>query len=381
MKIKKQKKIDIILYDRILFWIIISLMCVGLVMISSATISVGQHFFHDPFFFLKRKIMHIGLALFINLIILYMPINVWKRYSNFILLFIIFLLCLVLLIGNMVNGATRWIFFGAINIQPSEFSKLSLFFYLSYYLERKLKEVRNTFWGFLKPIIIMFIISFLLLLQPDFGTVVVLIITTFSLLFLSGVKFFQFLIMISIGIFFIFILIFIEPYRIQRILTFWNPWNDPFGLGYQLTQSLIAFGRGHLFGQGLGNSIQKLEYLPEAYTDFIFSIIAEELGYFFTMLILCVIFFFTLRGIFIGQEALKLNEKFSGFLACAISICLSVQTLINAGSATGILPTKGLTFPLISYGGSSLLVTSISMFILVRIDYEIRLKKIQAFTL
>jgi len=221
--------------------------------------------------------------------------------------------------------------------------------------------------------------SILLLAEPDLGTVVVLFFTTLSILFISGAKIGQFCIIIAISILTIILLILLEPYRIKRVLSFWNPWEDPFGNGYQLTQSLIALGRGNFLGQGLGNSIQKLDYLPDAHSDFIFSIIGEELGYIGAFLILLLIFSLALRAMYIGQKALEKEQIFSGFLACSIGIWFGFQTLINVGAVTGILPTKGLTLPFISYGGSSLIINSIAIFLLLRIDFEIRLKTSQAF--
>lgn len=226
---------------------------------------------------------------------------------------------------------------------------------------------------------VMLILAVLLLLQPDLGTVVVLFVTTLALLFLAGAKIWQFLAIIGTGIAAVVMLIIVEPYRVRRITSFLEPWEDPFGSGYQLTQSLMAFGRGDLLGQGLGNSVQKLEYLPEAHTDFIFSILAEELGYIGVVLVLLMVFFIAFRAMQIGRRALLLDQRFSGFLACSIGIWFTFQTLVNVGAAAGMLPTKGLTLPLISYGGSSLIIMSTAIVMLLRIDYESRLAQAQAF--
>jgi cell division protein FtsW len=210
--------------------------------------------------------------------------------------------------------------------------------------------------------------------------VVVLFVTTLAMLFLAGAKLWQFLAIIGSGIFAVVLLIIAEPYRMRRVTSFWNPWEDPFGSGYQLTQSLMAFGRGEFWGQGLGNSVQKLEYLPEAHTDFIFSIIGEELGYAGVVLALLMVFFVAFRAMSIGRRALEIDQRFSGFLACSIGVWFSFQALVNVGAAAGMLPTKGLTLPLISYGGSSLIIMSTAIVFLLRIDYETRLAKAQAFT-
>ncbi|MGP3061359.1 cell division protein FtsW, partial [Serratia ureilytica] len=277
------------------------------------------------------------------------------------------------------NGASRWIALGPLRIQPAELSKLSLFCYLASYLVRKVEEVRSNFWGFCKPMGVMVVLAVLLLAQPDLGTVVVLFITTLAMLFLAGAKMWQFLAIIGSGVFAVVLLIIAEPYRMRRVTSFWNPWADPFGSGYQLTQSLMAFGRGEFWGQGLGNSVQKLEYLPEAHTDFIFSILGEELGYIGVVLALLMVFFVAFRAMSIGRRALEIDQRFSGFLACAIGVWFSFQALVNVGAAAGMLPTKGLTLPLISYGGSSLLIMSTAIVLLLRIDYETRLTKAQAF--
>lgn len=196
-----------------------------------------------------------------------------------------------LIIGTTVNGASRWINIGFCYIQPAEFSKLSLFCYISNYLSRKIKEINNTLWSFSKPISITIILSILLIIQPDFGTVIILVTTTLTVLFLAGARIYYLLLIIFLNIFFVLSLILISPYRIRRIIYFWDPWLDPFDKGYQLTNSLMAFGRGSFWGQGLGNSLQKLNYLPEAHTDFVFSIVAEEMGYIGIIIILLMIFF------------------------------------------------------------------------------------------
>ncbi|AWK14654.1 cell division protein FtsW [Candidatus Fukatsuia symbiotica] len=368
-----------ILYDRILVWLSFGLAIIGLVMVTSASMPIGQRLANDPFLFAKRDAFYLTLAFAMSLVTLRIPLLIWQRYSNIILLVTTMLLVMVLFVGSSVNGASRWITMGPLRIQPAELSKLALFCYLSGYLVRKAPEVRRNFWGFCKPMGVMVALAVLLLAQPDLGTVVVLFITTLAMLFLAGAKLWQFLAIIGCGIFAVALLIIAEPYRISRVTSFWDPWSDPFGSGYQLTQSLMAFGRGELWGQGLGNSVQKMAYLPEAHTDFIFSILAEELGYSGVALTLLMVFFVALRAMSIGHRALKADQQFAGFLACSIGIWFSSQTLINVGAAAGILPTKGLTLPLISYGGSSLLIMSTAIVLLLRIDFETRLAKAQAF--
>lgn len=369
----------VILYDRVLVWLSLSISAIGLIMVISTSIPIGQSLYKDPFFFVKREIFYFFLIFFLSFFFLRIPIIYWKKKSKIILIVSIILLISVLLIGHSIHGSSRWINIGLLHIQPSEISKISSFCYISSYLSRKHKEVRNNFWGFFKPMSIVIIQSILLLAEPDLGSVIVIFFTSLSILFLSGAKIGQFLVIIFISIITIILLIIIEPYRIKRILSFWNPWEDPFGNGYQLTQSLMALGRGNFFGQGLGNSIQKLDYLPDAHSDFIFSIIGEELGYIGSVSVLLMIFGISFRAMYIGKKAIEKKQIFSGFLACSIGIWIGFQTLINVGAVTGILPTKGLTLPLISYGGSSLIINSIAIFFLLRIDFETKLRMAQAF--
>ncbi|MGL9733572.1 MAG: cell division protein FtsW [Symbiopectobacterium sp.] len=371
---------SIVMYDRTLLWLTFGLAVIGVVMVTSASMPVGQSLTCDPFFFAKRDAFYLGLAFALALITMRVPMEVWQRCSPILLLLTLVMLLVVLVVGSSVNGASRWITLGPLRVQPAELSKLALFCYLSSYMVRKVEEVRNNFWGFCKPMSVMVVLAVLLLAQPDLGTVVVLFITTLAMLFLAGAKLWKFLAIISCGMFALCLLIVAEPYRMRRVTSFWNPWEDPFGSGYQLTQSLMAFGRGELWGQGLGNSVQKLEYLPEAHTDFIFSILGEELGYIGVVLALLMIFFVAFRAMSIGKRALEIDQRFSGFLACSIGIWFSFQTLVNVGAAAGMLPIKGLTLPLISYGGSSLIIMSTAIVLLLRIDFETRLTKAQAFT-
>ncbi|KAA9002602.1 cell division protein FtsW [Affinibrenneria salicis] len=380
MGTRESDSLSYVLYDRTLLWLTFGLAVIGFVMVTSASMPVGQRLASDPFLFAKRDALYLGLAFALSLVTLRIPMDTWQRYSGVLLLLAMVMLLVVLVVGSSVNGASRWIAFGPLRIQPAELSKLALFCYLSSYMVRKVDEVRNNFWGFCKPMGVMVVLAVLLLAQPDLGTVVVLFITTLAMLFLAGARMWQFLAIIGCGIFAVGLLIVAEPYRMRRVTSFWNPWDDPFGSGYQLTQSLMAFGRGELWGQGLGNSVQKLEYLPEAHTDFIFSILGEELGYIGVVLALLMIFFVAFRAMSIGRRALEINQRFSGFLACSIGIWFSFQTLVNVGAAAGMLPTKGLTLPLISYGGSSLIIMSTAIVLLLRIDYETRLTMAQAFT-
>lgn len=362
------------LYDRQLVWISLGLMLTGLVMVTSASFPISSRLTDQPFHFMFRHAIFLVLALSASAVILQVPMRRWLEFSTWLLLLSIGLLIVVLVAGKSVNGASRWIPLGLFNLQPAEVAKLSLFIFMSGYLVRKSEEVRSSFFGgFIKPIIVFATLASLLLLQPDLGTVIVMLVTLFGMLFIAGAKLTQFLALMVVGLVAVATLIYIEPYRMRRVTSFMDPWDDPFGSGYQLTQSLMAFGRGEWFGQGLGNSIQKLEYLPEAHTDFVFAVLAEELGFVGVVLVLMLIFSLVLKAIYIGRKAFENNQLFGGYLAFGIGIWFAFQTLVNVGAAAGMVPTKGLTLPLISYGGSSLIVMAVAVSILLRIDHECRL--------
>ncbi|NUY56995.1 MULTISPECIES: cell division protein FtsW [Salinivibrio] len=367
-----------VLYDRQLVWTSLLLMVIGLVMVTSASLPVGLRLADAPFLFAKRHAFYLLVAMLAAVAVMYIPVKLWQRYSGYMLLISSILLLAVLVVGRSVNGAVRWISIAGINIQPAEIAKLSLFVFLAGYLVRRHGEVREHFRGFAKPLAVLLLFAGLLLIQPDLGSVVVMFVTTVGMLFMAGAKLWQFIALLMTGLTLVAGLIIAEPYRVRRVTAFLDPWQDPFGSGYQLTQSLMAFGRGGWFGQGLGNSIQKLEYLPEAHTDFVFAVIAEELGLVGVSVILCLIFFLVFKALFIGKHCLAQNQLFGGFLAFGIGIWFAFQTLVNVGAAAGMLPTKGLTLPLISYGGSSLVIMAVAVALLLRIDHEYRLATSQA---
>ncbi|NGZ65887.1 cell division protein FtsW [Vibrio aestuarianus subsp. cardii] len=363
------------LFDRQLVWIALGLMLTGLVMVTSASFPISSRLTEQPFHFMFRHAIFLMLALLTSSVVLQIPMKRWMQYSSVLLGLSFLLLIVVLLAGKSVNGASRWIPLGLFNLQPAEVAKLSLFIFMSGYLVRKHDEVRQTFFGgFMKPIMVFGTLAALLLGQPDLGTVVVMLVTLFGMLFIAGAKLSQFIALMVAGVMAVIGLIAAEPYRIRRVTSFLDPWEDPFGSGYQLTQSLMAFGRGEWFGQGLGNSIQKLEYLPEAHTDFVFAVLAEELGFVGVVLVLLLIFSLVLKAVLIGKKAFEHDQQFGGYLAFGIGIWFAFQTLVNVGAAAGMVPTKGLTLPLISYGGSSLIIMSVAVAILLRIDHECRLK-------
>jgi len=353
-----------------------SLMGIGLMMVASASIKEGPG--GDMYYFTKRHLIFLFICIGFGIGTLYVSLERWKDWSSRLLIGSLSLLFAVLAIGRTVNGAKRWIGFGFFNIQPAELAKLALIVFIASYLVRRSDEVRMNFFGFIKPLAVVFVMAFMLLLQPDLGSVIVLFVCTFGLLFIGGAKVYQFIGLILVGLAALVGLILFEPYRMRRVTSFLDPWADPFGSGYQLTQSLMAFGRGGLFGQGLGNSVQKLSYLPEAHTDFVFAILGEELGYTGVLAVLFLQLLLAMKALQIGRTALLRSRLYEGYLACGIGIWFSFQTVVNVGAAAGMLPTKGLTLPLVSYGGSSLIAITMAVAILLRIDFERRLDTNQA---
>lgn len=332
-----------VMFDRQLIWISLGLMLTGLIMVGSASFPISTRLTDQPFHFMLRHMLFVCLALGASSVVLRIQLDTWLKYSGKFLFVSILLLIAVLLVGKSVNGAARWLPLGIFNLQPAEVAKLSLFIFISGYLVRRHGEVRESFKGFVKPLIVLITLAFFLLLQPDLGTTIVMFVTTIGMLFIAGAKLWQFIALVMSGISLVIVLIIAEPYRMRRVTSFLDPWQDPFGSGYQLTQSLMAFGRGSWFGEGLGNSIQKLEYLPEAHTDFVFAVVAEELGFVGVTLILVLIFALVLKALLIGRKCLQHDQRFGGFLAFGIGIWFAFQTLVNVGAAAGIVPTKGLS--------------------------------------
>ncbi|MGY0592443.1 MAG: cell division protein FtsW [Paraglaciecola chathamensis] len=365
-------------YDVTLILLALSLMAIGLVIVTSASMPVASRLFDNPFHFAIRHGIYLALAIGAALTVMQIPMQWWRTSNGWLLLLGLVLLVAVLLVGRSVNGSTRWLAIGPITIQAAEPAKLFFFCYLAGYLVRRYEEVTENIKGFAKPLVVFFAFAFLLLMQPDLGTVVVMLCTTIGLLFLAGAKLWQFFGLAFAGGAAVTFLIMFEEYRMKRITSFLDPWADPFGSGYQLTQSLMAYGRGDLFGQGLGNSLQKLEYLPEAHTDFIMAILAEELGFAGVLTVLALMLGIVLKAMKMGSKALQNERPFDAYLAYSIGIWFSFQTAVNVGASAGILPTKGLTFPLLSYGGSSLIIMAAAVGLLVRIDFEMRVEGIQA---
>ncbi len=360
------------LYDRWIAIITLSLLAIGLLMVASASMVISDRQYGYPFHYFNRQAMNLLLGLTLAWVTTRIPLHVWKRFSGILFLLSLALLLAVLIpgIGKVVNGSRRWINLGFISLQVSEVLKLCAVLYLASYLQRYQEEVRQELKGFLKPMILTLIMSGLLLLEPDFGATVVITLTYMILLFLAGVRLWAFFVLLLLVGAALTLLVIFSPYRLERLTTFLNPWNNQFGSGYQLTQSLIAFGRGGLFGVGLGNSVQKLFYLPEAHTDFLFAVIAEELGLMGELAIV-VLFVLLIGRIFvIGRRAEQKHDLFSAYLSYGVALWLGLQTTINIGVNVGIMPTKGLTLPFISYGGSSMLINCLVIGLMLRVSYE-----------
>ncbi|GGI88710.1 putative lipid II flippase FtsW [Legionella impletisoli] len=362
------------LYDKWLILAVAALVMIGLMMVASSSVMISTRTFHQPFHYLIRQVCYLAFGLVMVFIILRTDSRVWEKLSIPLLLGCFILLILVLIpgIGRMVNGSRRWLSLGPIGVQVSELAKVTMIFYLSGYLVRQKSEVEESIMGFIKPMIILSVFSVLLLLEPDFGASVVITCTSMAMLFLTGVRLRYYVgLVFLVGLALAFLAI-SSPYRMTRLTAFLNPWADQFNTGYQLTQSLIAFGRGGWFGVGLGDSVQKLFYLPEAHTDFLFAVLAEELGLVGILLVIALYSILVIRGLIIGFNAYVQERLFAAYTAYGITFWLGLQAAINMGVNSGLLPTKGLTLPLMSYGGASMIVCLCVTAILVRIDHENR---------
>jgi cell division protein FtsW len=350
------------------------LLSLGFVMVASASMTIGDTCCQDPFFFVFRHAIALGLALSAGLLGFIIPINWWERMGPWLFLAGLGMLILVLIpgLGHNVNGATRWISLGPLNLQPSEFIKLLAVIYIAGYLVRHADDVTSKLSGFIRPMILVGIAAVLMLKQPDFGTTAVMMATVMGLLFLGGVSVMPFAVLFGTVLLGLAVLVITSPYRMRRVLSFLNPFEDPFNTGYQLSQALIGFGRGEWMGVGLGNGIQKQYFLPEAHTDFIATVIAEELGLLGMLAIICTFGFIAWRAFDIGARAQAVGNRFAAYCAQGIGLWLGLQAFINIGVNAGMLPTKGLTLPFLSYGSNSLIVVCMAIAILLRIDVTLR---------
>lgn len=350
------------------------LLGLGLLMVTSASMPQATDSLKQPFYFLIRQGAYIGFGLLAGAVVFQTAANDWQRIGPLLLLAAIGLLTLVLIpgIGKEVNGSMRWINIGPLNIQVSEIAKLFLLIYLAGYLERHGKDLPTSMMAMIRPLLVVAVVALLLLLEPDFGTAVVLMAIALIMMFLAGVKLWQFAALQAVTALAMAALLYSSPYRRARLISFLDPWADPFNSGFQLTQSLIAIGRGEWFGVGLGASIQKLFYLPEAYTDFLLAILAEELGLIGVATVLVLYSVFVWRAFGVAARAERLDMKFSAYLTYGIALWFGLQALFNMGVNMGVLPTKGITLPLMSYGGSSIVVMCTALGMLLRIDVDTR---------
>jgi len=363
--------------DGLLLWPALGLLLLGLVMVYSSSIAMaeGSRFTgYQPAYFLFRHSVFLTIGLIAGVMAFQIPLRLWQQVAPWLFLTGVVLLMLVLVphVGRAVNGAQRWIALGPINLQPSELMKLFVVLYAADYTTRKLPDMGSFRRGFLPMAITIVLVGFLLLREPDFGAFVVVAAIAFGVLFLGGINVRVFVLLAVVAVIGLALLVWLSPYRRDRLFGFMDPWQDAFGKGYQLSHALIAFGRGEWFGVGLGASVEKLFYLPEAHTDFLLAVIAEELGFVGVLTIVVLFAILVHRAMMIGREAIKLERYFSGLVAMGIGLWIGVQSFINMGVNTGLLPTKGLTLPLMSFGGSGIVANCIALAILLRVDWENR---------
>lgn len=360
--------------DHALLIAILVLGLFGAAMIGSASMPFAAKYYGNPFYFLTRQLIFLGIGCVFGVLTFRLPLAVWEKYGPHLIIASLIFLLLVLIpgIGKEVNGSRRWIDVGVFTIQVSETVKLFVIVYLAGYLVRRGYLVQTTFGGFMRPLVLICMAGGLLLLEPDFGAAVVIVTTAVIMLLVAGVRFSQFMAIVavlgSLGT----VLILSSPYRMRRFISFLDPFADKYGTGYQLSNSLIAIGGGGLTGSGFGNSIQKMFYLPESHTDFLFAILCEELGMVGALFLICLYSFIVWRCFRLAKIADQQNNRFAGFLALGIGSWIGLQSFINMGVNLGILPTKGITLPLMSYGGSSAVVFAVTFSLLLRVEWELR---------
>jgi cell division protein FtsW len=366
-------------FDQALVWCVISLLALGLVMVYSASVALPdspKYARYSPTFFLGRHALSLGIAFVAALLAVQVPVSAWEKWAPRLFVAALLLLALVIVpgVGKGVNGARRWLPLGVMNFQPSELAKLAMAMYAASYMVRKM-DVKERFFQAVWPMAVALgVTGVLLLAEPDMGAFVVIAVMALGILFLGGVNGRMFFLSFAVLLGAFGLMIATSPFRRERILAFMNPWDPVYsaGKGYQLTHSLIAFGRGEVTGQGLGGSVEKLHYLPEAHTDFLMAVIGEELGFIGVACVILAFFWLTRRIFVIGRQAVQLDRVFAGLMVQGIGIWMGGQTLINMGVNLGALPTKGLTLPLLSYGGSAILMNMIALAIVLRVDIENR---------
>jgi cell division protein FtsW len=349
-----------------------ALLLIGLVMVASASIGISDRDTGAPFFYFQRQLVYVLMGLAAATVAVAIPTAVWEKYSIFLLgtAFVLLLLVLVPGLGHEVNGSRRWLRLGFMNFQVSELARVMLLTYVASYAVRRADELGADFKGFIKPVGVLAVAAVLLLAEPDFGAATVLMATGLAILFLAGARLYHLAVPVVLGVGAMGALAVTSSYRLRRLTAFRNPWDDPFDSGFQLTQSLIAIGRGEWLGVGLGSSVQKLFYLPEAHTDFVFAVLAEEFGFLGVAVVVGLFALLVGRAFAISRNAADAGLTFQSYLAAAVGTWLGLQAFVNIGVNMGLLPTKGLTLPLLSYGGSSMLVTLGWLGVLLRVHHE-----------
>lgn len=364
--------------DSLLLGAFITLLMLGLVMVFSSTIAMGSQDLTTNTSHFWRQLAHMALGVTLTLLVASIPIWIWQRLSFPLLLVAIVLLLVLLFVGREVNGSTRWLVMGGFRLQPAEFAKLAIVLYAASYLTRRQAEITQFSKGIVNMAIVLAVVGGLLLMQPDFGSFVVMVVTVGLMMFLGGIRISHTLLCLAVVGTAMSLMVGLSDYRMRRLMNFLNPWEDPFGAGFQLTQALIAVGRGEIFGVGLGASIQKLYYLPHANNDFILAVIGEELGLIGIVLVIGLYALLLQRALKISRTAELIGKVYASRLAQGVGFLLVFQAVINIGVNLGVLPTKGLTLPFISYGGSSMLVCCIAMGLLFGVDRQNRVREVTA---
>jgi len=361
-------------YDRTLLFVVTAILALGLVMVGSSSISTAASNLGNPLHYFNRQVIYALISMVISYWVLSQRLSFWQNYAPVLLMVGIALLVLVLIpgIGREVKGSRRWLPLGPVNVQVAELIKLFSIIYIADYLQRHHGQLKGSFFKVLAPLVLLAVAAGLLIIQPDLGSVVVILSTVLAMLFLGGARLDVFAALTGLLAIGFTAAVYLTPYRLLRLQSFMDPWADPYNSGFQLSQALIAFGRGDWLGVGLGSSIQKLHYLPEAHTDFLYSILAEELGLIGAMSVIVLFFVFIWRALAIGRAAEKAGQIFGAQIAYGIGIWLGLQACVNMGVNMGALPTKGLTLPLMSYGGSSLVIVCVAIAMLMRVDMETR---------
>lgn len=360
-------------FDPVLLSVSISLLLIGYVMVASASLHLGIKMAGDGLYYPVRQLMHIGLGLVFGGGVAAVPMRVWEENGPRLFIAGLLLLIIVLIpgLGVKVNGSVRWLSLGGVRIQVSEVVKFFSVIYMAGYVTRYQESVQNSTFGLIKPLGLFSVASLLLLLEPDFGSAVVILMIAMGIMYLAGARLSQFIVLLLVVGVLAMLLVYFSPYRLVRVTSFMDPWADPLKTGFQLVQALISFGRGEWLGVGLGSGVQKLFYLPEAHTDFLFSVIGEELGFLGVVTVIGLFALLVWRAFAIGLAAEQAGQRFSAFIAYGLGIWFGFQSFVNMGVNMGVLPTKGLTLPLMSYGGGSMMIMCCAVALLFRVQSEI----------